>query len=128
MRNLKYLLAAVAIGSFMFLPQPSSSSPLVAGLTEADSPIFGINSAQVEKVGHRYYDRKRYYRHRYPHRRYYRKRYRYYDDDDYYYPSYGYYPYYYPYRRPYYAYPYVGGPFIGVPFISFGFGGGRWDD
>ena len=129
MRNLKYLLAAVAIGSFMALPQTSSASPLAAGLGTANSGTPAIAEGLVHKVhgwhcGKKkgWYHGKRYW-HRHSkacHRRYDRSYY--YDDyDDDYYD----YSYYRPYR--YHAYPYYPGPFIG-----FSFGGGHhgwdWDD
>ena len=110
MRNLKYLLAAAAIGGLVSLPQTS-----LAAESKADdySSYGGYYPDYGYDPGHRYQ--------RYSNRRYYR---RHYDDDYYsgYYPNYGYDPY-----RRYHRGLSIGGPFIGVPFISFGFGGG-WDD
>jgi hypothetical protein len=76
MRNLKYLLAGVAIGSLMWLPQALSANPLAAGLASENDITPGL----VEKV-----HTMRYNKHRYSHRR------RHNLDDDFYYP-YSYYP------------------------------------
>jgi hypothetical protein len=130
MRHLRYLFAAAAIGSLMVLPQTSSASPLVGGLTSGNARLPELSEGLVQKVhgwhcGKKkgWYHGKRYW-HRHSkacHRRYHRS---YYYDDDYdddYYD----YSYHRPYR--YHAYPYYPGPFIG-----FSFGGGHrgwgWDD
>ena len=102
MRNLKYLLAAIAIGGLVALPQTSSAA---APHSKADD--YGYYGVYYPYYG--YYPGRRLRYHRpyygyYPYRRYHR-------------PYYGYYPY----RR--YHRPYYGGPFIGGPFITFGFGG-----
>lgn len=88
MQNSKYLVAAVAIGALMFLPQPTSASPLAAGPIGADSAELEITSGLVEKVHKRRYKKHHYHKHR-RHRHHYR---RFYDDDDYY-PYFTYYPY-----------------------------------
>jgi hypothetical protein len=122
MRNSKYLLAAVAIGGLMFLPLPTSASPLAGGLIGADSATAGITANLVEEVKHykKYkYGHRRYHRR---HRRHYR---RFYDDDDYY-PYFSYYPYY---CDPYYYYGNCGyrryrrhpGFIFVSPYFSFGF-------
>ncbi len=129
MRNLKYLLAAAALGGLVALPQPSSASPLGVGLTGAGSATSEITDGLVQKI-HGYHCGKRRgwysgYRGWHSHWRACKRRYyddddysyrrRYYDDDDYYYP-----------RRSHYR-PYYNRPLIG---FGFGFGGRRhfYDD
>ena len=96
MRNPKYLLAAAATVGLLFLSQPTSASPLAAGLIGADPAVSEITSSLVEKVHKRRYKKHKYYGHR-RHRRHYR---RFYDDDDYY-SNFSYYP---SYCDPYYDY------------------------
>jgi hypothetical protein len=120
MRNLKYLLAAAALGSLAALPQSSSASPLVTGLTGPGSATSEITDGLVQKVhGYHCGKRKGWYRgdrrwHR--HSRACKRRY-YDDDDDYYYPRRSYY-------RPHYYQPY----YYRQPYIAFQFGGGHFDD
>ncbi len=85
MRNLKYLLAAAAIGSFMVLPQTSSASPLGVGLTSAGPATSEINNGLVQKVhGYHCEKRKGWYRgDRQWHRHSKACKRRYNDDDDY---------------------------------------------
>jgi hypothetical protein len=132
MRTANYLLAPVALGGLMLLPQPTLASPLTAGLTGA-GPV-ATDAGLVENV--EYYDRRYddhyryYYGHRYAYRRYHRLHY------------YAYSPYYYGYSPDYYGYSpdYCDGAYggyygdcgypygygYGFPFLSFGLGFGGW--
>jgi hypothetical protein len=127
MRNLKYLLAAAAVGSLLALPQTSSASPLATGLGTANTGTPAIADEFVQKVHGWHCSRKwskRLGKHR--HRRACYERRRYYDND-YYDDDYYDYSYYRPYRR-HYGYGGYGIPF---PFFGFQFGGrhhGGWDD
>jgi hypothetical protein len=114
MRNPKYLLAALAIGTLVFLPQPAAASPLASGLAAVDTTASDLASDLVEKVHkkRRGHHRKRYHRRRH-HSNYYYPYSSYYYCDDYYGYDYGCgYP-----RR--YRHP---GFFIGSPHFIFGFG------
>jgi hypothetical protein len=123
MRNLKYMVAAAALGSIVALPQASSAGPLPGGLL-AGSSTPALDDGLVQKV-HGYHCRKRkgwYHGHRVWHRHYRACHRSYYDDDDYY--DNGYY-------APY-AYSY---PYYTAPFFAFSFGNRRhhrhhwdWDD
>jgi hypothetical protein len=119
MRNPRYLLAAVAIGVLTFLPQPTSATPLAAGLTGANSAVS--ETSGLVEIGYKKHHNK-HYEHHYRHRRHHRF---YDDDDDYYYPYFSYYPYCDDYYYGYCGYPrhhrrHPGFIFIS-PYFSFGF-------
>jgi hypothetical protein len=124
MRIPKYLLAVVAIGGLLLLPQPTSASPLTAGLINGDTAASEFTSELVQNVHkkkrhyRKHYSKYQHRRHRrhyskYQHRRH-REHYPYYSSfycDDYYGDYYGCgYP-----RR----YP---GFFFAFPNFSIGFG------
>jgi X-X-X-Leu-X-X-Gly heptad repeat protein len=114
MRNLKYLLAAGALGGLMALPQASSASPLATGLGTVNSNTPAIADGLVQKV-HGWHCQKRkgwYHGKRYWHRHWKACHRTYHYDDDYYYDNYSY----------SYGYPSYG---YGVPlplFFGFNFG------
>ena len=126
MRIPKYLLAVVAIGGLLLLPQPTSASPLTAGLINGDTAASEFTSELVQNVHkkkrhyRKHYSKYQHHRHRrhyskYQHRRH-REHYPYYSSfycDDYYGDYYGCgYP-----RR--YRHP---GFFFAFPNFSIGFG------
>jgi X-X-X-Leu-X-X-Gly heptad repeat protein len=121
MRNLKYIVAAAAIGSLMALPQTSSANPLASGLGSMSTNTPALADGLVQKV-HGWHCRKRkgWFK---GHRVWHRHRKACYDDYSHYDDDYHYRPYHYGYH----AYPYYP-----APFFSFSFGKrrhhGHWDD
>jgi hypothetical protein len=123
MRIPKYLLAVVAIGGLMLLPQPTSASPLAAGVGDTASEFTSELVQKVHKKKGRYkkhYSKYQHRRHRRHHSKYQHRRHREY----------------YPYSSSYYCDDYYGdyygcgyprrysnpGFFFAFPNFSIGFG------